>query len=107
MSNIGTATFIIALGSAICGTIASFYWYKASSVPDFFNATNYILPDGDLFPPNDLLIEHRKALHSLLWETKAAFANSASRNRKAALWTAVSVLLAGLSAVLNVWPNSN
>jgi len=78
----------IAVVGGVTGTIAAYYWQQSSKVS--------VTPSWGDFEP--LEVEDK----ALGWAsgTLDAFTESATLNRKAAKWTAVSVLFSAASAVL-------
>ena len=86
-----------ALALAICalgaGLVAAFYWYASGRVNLPRPWTRERLVEG----------------HNLAWETDLLIALSvgARLNQKAAIWTAIALLLSTISAVLGAWPTSN
>lgn len=80
-----TIIFIQVISSGT-GIVAAFYWYKSSRIA--------IIPPPISGDPN---LEH------LGWTsgTMQAFSISSNLNRIAAIWTAITVLLAGFSSLIS------
>ena len=83
---------LIAFGS---GLTAAWYWHastKANVAPVWEDKK-----DGD------------KVFHAMRWieSVSMVFATSSRLNKKAALWTAASVLSSAISAIAGAWPTSN
>jgi len=87
----GIATAVAAL---ISGLIAAWYWYRSSKVQ-----IEPMWPQGSmgLVEPGDA----EASQGGWIGGTLMAFSVSADLNSKAALWTAVSVVLAAISSILS------
>jgi hypothetical protein len=90
LANIG-----VAMAALAAGFVAAIYWYRSSRVqvvPDW--------PEGafGLVEPG----ETRASDLGWITGTLTAFSKSADLNAKAALWTAVSVVLAALSSIISL-----
>lgn len=86
-------SFALALAALITGLLAAWKWYKASGVeiiPVWQQMGVIERPGGD---PEGWVVGIMQAAQE-----------SSSLNQTAALWTAVSVALSGLSAVFSSWP---
>jgi hypothetical protein len=83
--NIGLVIFTF-----ITGTVAAVYWYRSSQIS--------IRPTWSIEPG-----EHQLSQSGWVTGTLQAFSESAVLNAKAAIWTAVSVVLGTLSSVAGVF----
>jgi hypothetical protein len=84
------AGIVTAVGAAICGLIAAYYWYKSSRVGFW--------PDWEFEP----VIDEQKNMDRFAAIMKGT--ESSSRlNSLAAGWTAISVILNVASAIAGVW----
>lgn len=85
-----TLALVLALGGALTGIVAAWRWYVASRV-DF---VPYEERDGDIVPvPEDDVTVWMGAIRRTLKK-------SGRLNTEASLWTAASVALSGISALL-------
>lgn len=92
------AAFAFALMAFFTGMIAAWRWLQSSQVPV---DPGWRLPgEGGGIEPLD---ESGKAMGWSLAATQA-FSTASELNRKAALWTATSVLLGGISSAVGNWP---
>lgn len=84
---------VLALSALVTGLLAAFYWYKSSNIE--------VDPGWTPTNPEPVIQEHRDAA----WRTATlrAMTESAKLNKKASLWTALSVALSGASAVIGPW----
>jgi hypothetical protein len=87
-------SFGFGLIAAVTGLVAAFYWYRSSGIE--------ITPAWAASPPIAEPAEPDAANTQLTSATIQAFKSSADLNRKAAMWTAVSVLAAALSTLLSI-----
>ena len=90
--------FAFALSALVTGLVAAWRWYQSSQVP---LAPGWTLPgQGGGIEPLD------EACKAIGWSMAIlqSQAEAAALNRKAALWTAGSVLLGGLSAAIGSLP---
>lgn len=81
--------FFLALGSLISGLIAAYKWWRASQV-EFRPFDEW----GNQISTSDYHVWINAMRHTI--------AVSGARNKSAAIWTAVSVGLAGVSALANL-----
>jgi hypothetical protein len=82
------AAAVVALMAAVSGAMAAWFWYKSTLV--------YVREEAFFRASEDY--------HATQMETDAiisAFREASDLNKKAARWTAVSVALGGLSAVVS------
>jgi hypothetical protein len=86
-----------AVAALISGLVASWYWWKASKI-DIDPGWSSGLP-GDDRPSQPADMEGTGSLNGWVTATMQAVNLSSDLNRKAAILTAVSVVLAGLSSV--------
>jgi hypothetical protein len=88
---------VAAIASFVAGLIAAFYWYRASQVNfvPFEEAGGVVRRLSPLNDPEHWIVAIDKTLQK-----------SGKRNRIAAIWTAVSLLLTALAAVLSALPQS-
>jgi hypothetical protein len=88
---------VLAIFAALAGVIAARKWYVASRVDvvpfDMVNGHLVELPTSDV----------QTWINSL----RRTLKKSGHLNKSAALWTAASVALFGLSALASVWVSSN
>lgn len=86
---------VVAIAGFVAGLIAAFYWYRASQVNfvPFEKVGGVIRRLNPLDDPQHWIIAIDKTLQK-----------SGKRNRIAAIWTAVSLLLSALAAVLSALP---
>lgn len=91
MKSASLAAAVLALSTGIAAAI---YWYRSSKVQ-----IEPMWPSGagGLVEPG----EREEAQESWIGGTLMAFSASADLNAKAAIWTAVSVLLAGIASILS------
>jgi hypothetical protein len=84
----------LAIAALITGLLAAWKWYTAS----------WVQPK-----PNWRTEPVEPVLSNMGWTgaTLEAFEKAGQLNAKAALWTAVSVVLSALSALAGAWPISN
>jgi len=89
-------SFALALLALVTGLVAAARWYKASKVEimPLWAELGVIEPLGG------------SSNHWIVGILKAA-QKSGALNKEAALWTASSVFLSALSAVIGAWPISN
>ena len=80
----------VAFLAACIGLIAAWYWLRASQIPI---KSCWNTGDGELGE------EH----HDWIVNTITAMNQSAGLNKKAALWTAVSVALGAIATVTALW----
>jgi hypothetical protein len=80
----------LAVGALVSGLIAAFYWYKSSNVD--------IDPGWTVEHPEPVVPE----LKQMGWNSAMmnAITTSATLNKTAALWTALSVALGGASTIV-------
>jgi hypothetical protein len=83
------AAIYLAIAGGFSGLIAAYYWYKSSKIP--------VDPKWTCEPVDT----EDKAL-GWTGATIDAFTKSAELNKKAALWTAISVLLSALSGLCHI-----
>lgn len=85
---------IFALISFAAGIIAAWYWVASTRV--------------NIDPAIYTRLNGGKSFRMMEWiDSVMATSKSISQlNRRAAIWTAISVLAAGLSAVLAAWPSN-
>lgn len=88
------AGITLAFGALVTGLVAAWYWYQSSRIQ-----VEPIWPEGGLGPVEPG--ERMDAEAGWIGGTLAANSKSAELNAKAAIWTACSVLLAGLSSILS------
>lgn len=91
--------FFVASAGLVTGLIAAWFWLCASKVPVQPTwAKNGIRAEP--FDPDQARMSEIGGLFE-------AGQESARLNAKAAIWTAISVILSGASAVVGAWPISN
>ena len=91
-------SLVLATGACITGLVAARLWYKASEVQ---------IDSGSQPPGTGGPIEPAaKAAQAIVWSvtTIQAFNAVANLNRKAAFWTAASIMLTALSAIYAAMP---
>lgn len=86
-------TSLFAIGALVTGLIAAWYWYQSSKVP--IKSTQ---PDARSFD---------MAAFGMAAGTLEALQKVAVLNKRAALWTAFSVVLGAASAIAGAWQTSN
>jgi hypothetical protein len=87
-------SILLALAALITGLVGAFYWFKSSMVPiDRWGREEHPGP----FPPH----EHQAAHTLYLFGMLEAARQTARLNMKAALWTAVAVILSGVSSIFS------
>jgi hypothetical protein len=105
------APLVFALAGLLTGLIAAFHWWGASKV----KVRDPNLPGGSREDQRKEK-ENRKKFEQATgirgdvaaWfiTIEVAYKMSSDWNRKAALWTALSVLMNALSAILGAWPSN-
>lgn len=83
----------LATGSFITGLISAWYWYKASAVP-----VEPVWIKNDGIEPGDSLLSQSGWISGLLGSVH----ESARLNKVAAAWTAFTVVLTTISALVGV-----
>ena len=86
------ASLALALGAAIFGLLAAYYWYRSSRIDI------HALPAEKPGDPSLHMMLH-------LGDTLGEIAKGADFNKWAAIWTALSVLLSAGSAVASALSN--
>lgn len=92
------ASIVLAVAALIVGLRAADYWLKASKIPIDPGWTSGMPGDTRPIQPADL--EGIGTLSDWNFATMEAVRVSSDLNRKAAIWTAVAVVLAGVSSVV-------
>jgi hypothetical protein len=85
----------LAIAALAAGLVAARYWYQSSVVK--------------IDPAWQMEIRGPVDKNIMGWVSGVmiAFTTASRLNRKAALWTAASVVLGAVSAVIGAWPTSN
>lgn len=86
--------FALAIAAGLCGLVAAWLWYRSGRVEAVPAWSRGDRPD----PMNEPVVR-TLAQDGYIAGTLAALAESAEWNRRAALWTALSVLLTVASAL--------
>lgn len=86
--------FLSAMAALASGLVAAWYWYKSTT--------------AKIDPGIRKMDDGRDAFRVMAWVESVmnTAATASDFNRKAALWTAASVLLAAISAILGAWPSN-
>jgi hypothetical protein len=95
---VSIASIVLAVTALIVGLRAADYWLKASKIP-IDPGWNSGMP-GDTRPSQPADPEGIGVLSDWNAATMEAVRLSSDLNRKAAVWTAVAVVLAGVSSVV-------
>jgi hypothetical protein len=98
-----TFSMVVAIAAFLTGVAAAWYWYHSAKVDP---KTGWKPPVGDATQDPNALLANLNALFVWTFAIKDALRESSRLNRSAAIWTAISVLLSAVAAVMGNLPSN-